>query len=202
MVQTRQSTISLHTLSGLRKYLTGDERARFIAAAEAAPPSLGALCLTMAYTGCRISEALDIRAGSVELGAGYLSLKCLKKRRPGIYRDVPVPGSLLERIAALSDGLAIDERIWSWSRGRAWFLVKAVMHQAGITDGPHAMPKGLRHAFGIHAVRSSVPLPLVQRWMGHANIATTAIYLQAVGDEEREIAARMWHRHIPSSENA
>jgi len=53
-------------------------------------------------------------------------------------------------------------------------------------------PKGLRHSFGIHAIRSGVPLNLVQRWLGHASMTTTAIYLQAIGDEEREIAARMW----------
>jgi integrase len=35
---------------------------------------------------------------------------------------------------------------------------------------------------------------LVQRWLGHASMNTTAIYLQAIGDEEREIAARMWTR--------
>ncbi|MBR2689360.1 MAG: tyrosine-type recombinase/integrase [Aquamicrobium sp.] len=192
MVQTRQPAISLYTLAGLRKYLTGDERQRFIEAAEAASPVLGTLCLTMAYTGCRISEALDIRVGSIELDAGYLVLRCLKKRRQGIFRNVPVPGFLLKRIAALSSGLAIEEKIWLWSRGRAWLLIKRVMHEAGIRDGPHAMPKGLRHGFGIHAVRSGIPLPLIQRWMGHASIATTAIYLQAIGDEEREIAARMW----------
>ena len=111
MAIMRQPGISLHTLNGLRKYLNADERRRFIEAAMIAPPSLRALCLTMAYTGCRVSEALDLRAGSVELGAGYLSLRCLKKRRAGIYRTVPVPGYLLELIAALSGGLAMDERI-------------------------------------------------------------------------------------------
>jgi len=66
------------------------------------------------------------------------------------------------------------------------------MRAAGIANGPHAAPKGLRHGFGIHAIRSGVPLNLVQRWLGHASIKTTAIYLQAMGVEEREIAARMW----------
>ncbi len=41
-------------------------------------------------------------------------------------------------------------------------------------------------------MRSGVPLDLVQRWLGHANIATTAIYTRVLGPEEREIAARMW----------
>jgi site-specific recombinase XerD len=50
----------------------------------------------------------------------------------------------------------------------------------------------LRHAFGINAVRVGIPLNLIQRWMGHASMKTTAIYLDAIGDEEREIARRMW----------
>lgn len=192
MVRMYPPATSLVTHTGLRKYLNADERQRFIAAAEAAPIALQALCLTLAYTGCRISEALEIRAGAIEPAAGYVSLRCLKKRRANVFRAVPVPGFVLERIAAVSAGRATDARVWTWSRGRAWFLVKAVMREAGVTSGPHAMPKGLRHAFGIHAVRSGVPLPLIQRWLGHASIATTAIYLAAVGHEELEIAARMW----------
>ena len=34
----------------------------------------------------------------------------------------------------------------------------------------------------------------VQRWMGHAQLTTTAIYAEAVGEEERSIAA---HRAEP-----
>ena len=30
--------------------------------------------------------------------------------------------------------------------------------------------------------------------MGHAQLTTTAIYAEAVGEEERAIAARMWTR--------
>lgn len=70
--------------------------------------------------------------------------------------------------------------------------MKTVMDAAEISRGQHATPKGLRHGFGVHAVRAGVPLNLVQRWMGHASMTTTAIYLQVVGAEERELAERMW----------
>ena len=33
--------------------------------------------------------------------------------------------------------------------------------------GAPAMPKGLRHGFGVNAFQSNVPPHLVQRWMGH-----------------------------------
>lgn len=55
-----------------------------------------------------------------------------------------------------------------------------------------APPKGLRHFFGVHCAFSNIPISLCQRWMGHADMRTTAIYYQIVGKEEREMAKRMW----------
>ena len=63
---------------------------------------------------------------------------------------------------------------------------------AGIPDGPHACPKGLRHGFGVQAVSRGIALNMVQKWLGHAQLTTTAIYANAVGEEEQSIAARMW----------
>ena len=54
------------------------------------------------------------------------------------------------------------------------------------------MPKGLRHGFGVNAFQSNVPPHLVQRWLGHASLRTTAIYGDVVGAEERGFAARIW----------
>ena len=57
-------------------------------------------------------------------------------------------------------------------------------------DGPQASPKGLRHGFGVSA---GIPLNLVQKWLGHAQLTTTtAIYADAVGAEEKDIAKRVW----------
>ena len=84
-------------------------------------------------------------------------------------------------------------RLWRWSRTTAWLYVKAVMAAAGVTGTP-ATPKGLRHGFGVNAFQSNVPPHLVQRWLGHASLRTTAIYGDVIGPEERGIAARMWRR--------
>lgn len=189
-------TASLYAASGARKYLTAAERARFLAAADACPrPEVRTLCLTLAWTGCRISEALALRAGSIEVDSGFIALRSLKKRSDAVVvREIPVPGSLLSLLEQ-THGLSmqpVHARLWTFCRNRAWQLVKSVMAQAGIAPGTHATPKGLRHGFGLHAIRTGVPLNLVQRWLGHARMETTAIYLQAMGEEERSIAARMW----------
>jgi site-specific recombinase XerD len=187
---------SLYTSAGQRKYLTSAERVRFLETTYACPRAdLRSLCLTLAFTGCRISEALELKAGSIERDAGFIAIRSLKKRAGTVvFREVPAPAELfgvLRQVHGLED---LGAQLWPLSRCRAWQLIKGIMHEAAIPAGPHATPKGLRHSFGLHAIRSGVPLNLVQRWLGHASMNTTAIYLQAIGDEEREIAARMWGR--------
>jgi integrase/recombinase XerD len=72
-----------------------------------------------------------------------------------------------------------------------WRDVHAVMQVAGL-EGPQASSKGLRHGFGVAAVTAGIPLNPVQKWLGHAQLTTTAIYADAVGAEEKDIARRMW----------
>lgn len=196
LVQSPVSSGSLYSAAGNRKYLTPAERDRFITAALCCPRhEVRSLCLTLAYTGCRISEALALCVGSIESEEAFIAFRSLKKRGHAVViREVPVPRSLIRVLDQVHRLSASDHhrRLWNWSRSRAWQLVKSVMAQAGISEGIHATPKGLRHGFGLHAIRSGVPLNLVQRWLGHARMETTAIYLQATGREEREIAQRMW----------
>lgn len=188
-------TLSLFTPAGHRKYLTTDERHRFLQAASDHPrPEVHTFCMVLAHTGCRVSEALSLSGLSFDIPEGFVAIRCLKKRsRATIVREVPLPSDLLKALLAVHrDRLHSPDRLWPWSRSRAWQIVKAVMDDAGIPAGPHATPKGLRHGFGLHAVRCGIPVNLVQRWLGHASMTTTAIYLQAMGREERDIAARMW----------
>ena len=66
------------------------------------------------------------------------------------------------------------------------------MLAADIAEGPHRTAKGLRHAYGIHAISKGVPVTAVQKWLGHAQLSTTAIYVDFVGAEASDLAARMW----------
>ena len=65
------------------------------------------------------------------------------------------------------------------------------MVAAGL-DGPQASPNVLRHGFGVAAVSTRIPLNLVQKWLGHAQLTTTAICADTVGAEEKDIARKMW----------
>jgi len=191
--------MALHTSDGSRKYLTAGERNAFLKTAEIADREVRTLCMTLAYAGCRLSEALALTVDRVDLAVGTLVFESLKKRCPGVYRAVPVPPALLETLNMVHGvrerqarrGKGRGVRLWPWSRMTGWRAVHAVM-QAARLDGPHASPKGLRHGFGVAAVSAGIPLNLVQKWLGHAQLTTTAIYADAVGAEQKDIARRMW----------
>lgn len=185
------SSLSLYTDNGRRKYLTAQERERFVAALASCPPEVGTLCLMLAWTGCRITEALNLTHADLDIEGGMVSIHSLKKRRAGIVREVPVPLGFLAAVRQIHGPGSPNGRLWPIGRTTAWRYVKNVMATAGVGETA-ASPKGLRHGFGVHALHSGIPLNLLQRWLGHANISTTAIYANALGPEERAIAARMW----------
>lgn len=178
------------------KYLTADERQRFIAAAaHVKKPVDQTFVLTITHTGARVSEVLALRAMDVDLAAGAVRIRTLK-RRVEHWREVPIPPELardLEMVHRLRDASPrrAKDPLWKLSRATAHRKVVAVMWAAGI-EGPQACPKGLRHGFGIAAVTAGVPLPTIAAVLGHADIATTAIYTTAVGVEARGFLAKMW----------
>lgn len=184
---------------GRRLYFTAEEREAFMRAAGKAPREVRTFCAVLHATGCRISEALALTPQQIDLSGRVVVFESLKKRRRGVYRAVPVPVELLDMLD-LVHGIREAQRrgedakalLWPWSRMTGFRRVQEVIAAAGIADGPHACPKGLRHGFGVQAVGRNVPLNMLQKWLGHAQLTTTAIYANAVGEEEQSIAARMW----------
>ena len=180
---------------GNRKYLTASEIELFIKAARRCSIDVRTFCLILAFTGCRISEALSLTAESIDFVSEQVIIKSLKKRGKKIFRAVPLPPDVMKIFKTwLARRPASTNLLWPWCRMTGYRRIRDVMILAGISGG-HATPKGLRHGFGVKAIQSGIPLTLVQRWLGHADIKTTAIYTSAMGPEERQLAARMWGKH-------
>lgn len=188
---------NIHNCHGQRKYLTSSEVNMFMHAANACPVEVHSFCLMLTHSGCRISEALALTVGNIDFETGSVIIRCLKKRDETVFRTIPLPPSFLRMLRGFcrkhSHGRC---RLWPWSRMTGYRRVRDIMEDAGIR-GAHACPKGLRHAFGVRAIQAGVSLNLVQKWLGHADIKTTAIYTNAMGPEERDIAARMWRQSRP-----
>ena len=222
-----QSHMCLYNEQNERLYINASERNRFLKATNGQPLHIRAFCLTLLYTGCRLSEARELTSHSLQEIEQRIAIRSLKKRNQHHIREIPVPATLCQSLnthAARTENVAtsvqqehtsknqnnktysgetekvpITSPIWLWQsvagdmvdRITAYRWVKMVMYEAGII-GPQACPKGLRHAYAIHAIGCGIQLNMLQKWMGHADIETTAIYANAVGAEELEMARKMW----------
>jgi integrase/recombinase XerD len=183
---------SIYNEQGQRKYLTSKEIGSFLYQANKQNDSVKSFCFIQAMTGCRISEVLSLSIKSIDFSSGHVVIDTLKKRDKKVYRSIPIPEWLLSLLnQQIKSEILNKDKLWPWSRMTAYRRVCEVMDKADIV-GPHACPKGLRHSFAVRAIQSGAPLNLVQRWLGHSDIKTTAIYTNVMGPEERAIAARMW----------
>ena len=123
---------------------------------------------------------------SIETESIFRLIPCRGLSPPELARDLEMVHRLRE-----ASSRRLQEPLWKLSRATAHRKVVAVMAMAQI-QGPQACPKRLRHGFGIAAVTAIVPLPTIAAVLGHADLATTAIYTTAVGVEARQFLAKMW----------
>jgi site-specific recombinase XerC len=115
-----------------------------------------------------------------------------------VWREIPIPPWLMAELdahfgiaEAQRDSEHAARRLWPQHRVTGWRIIKRAMNISQII-GRAACPRGLRHSFGVGTLQSGAPLTLVQRWLGHARISTTAIYTAACGPEEIAFAKLFW----------
>src|SRR4030095_13297236 len=126
---------------GSRKYLTLEERRTFLEASRRFPRDVETFCHVLAYSGCRLAEALALTADRVDMKTHSLTFETLKKRKAGVYCAVPVPSDLATMLDYVHDLRRAQRRkdrgrnvhLWKWSPVTAWRKVKAVMDAAAIT---------------------------------------------------------------------
>jgi site-specific recombinase XerD len=74
------------------------------------------------------------------------------------------------------------------TRGRAWSASAArlELHHLAIRSGVRrrVAPHQLRHAHAVELLHEGIPLPLIQRQLGHSHLSTTGTYLQGIDIEE------------------
>jgi site-specific recombinase XerD len=141
--------------------------------------------------GLRISEALTLVEADLESRRGSLLVRHGKggKRRevgmddwgwerlhPWLEHRVTLPvGPLFCVINGATAG-----RPWTSAGVRAQLRRLAV--EAGVRR--RIAPHQLRHAHAVEMAREGVPLNVIQRQLGHANLDVTSIYLQGIDNAE------------------
>lgn len=191
-----KSTTSLHDRNGQRKYLNQVERLRFLECTKAYPLHKRLFCQLLFFTGARIAEIHNLKISNLDFSNKTVVLETLKRRKRGIYREIPLPDFLLDALKSYIKNIKPEHqnRLWSFSLRSASRYIKSIMIEVGVS-GASASAKGLRHGFAVKAVQKA-PITTVKKWLGHSRIETTAIYLDVIGSEEREIAKKVWETEI------
>ncbi len=187
----------------LPKILSRDEMDRLIAAAGARDGAQGlrfGCMVELAYaSGLRISELTALPLAALVRDPAYLIIR----GKGGKERLAPLNDTARAAVKAYLDVrptfLPKGDRANPWlfpSRGKAGRLTPRRFAQvldeaaadAGI-DPERVSPHVLRHAFATHLLEGGADLRVVQKLLGHADIATTQIYTHVASDRLREVVA-------------
>ncbi len=137
-------------------------------------------------TGARVTEALSVKVSDIDFYSKVVRMPSLKKKNPQI-KTIPLQGELLGELGAYmgQKGLKKEDRIFSITRQHAHRITQDACIQAGI-EKKRAHPHVLRHSFSVNAVLQRVPLPILQKWLGHSDIKNTMVYLQILSQDTRD----------------
>jgi integrase len=134
-------------------------------------------------TGVRCGELWNMEARDVNLfhsgGLGAVTIWHTKTNRP---RSVPltprVKEILMRRVLQYPNGKLFPGGNKHWYH-LVWDKVRAYME---MNDDPHFVPHVLRHTCCSRLVMRGLPLPHVQKWMGHTSFKTTLRYVTLAPD--------------------
>jgi integrase/recombinase XerD len=139
-------------------------------------------------TGMRVSEMMSLNVEDVDLASDYV--RCLGKAGrerhiPFDYRTHSVIEDYLQGARSIltrhgeTPALFVNHRGERLTRQGFWLILKGHAKAASLPGS--ITPHTLRHSFAIHLLSNNANLRDVQELLGHANIATTQIYTQMVG---------------------
>src|SRR3954452_23003100 len=157
------------------------------------PPGLRArgLIVVLWRAGLRISEALALSEADVDEQRGSLLVrhgKGDKRREVGMDAwgfDQLTPWLNIRRelpVAALFCIINGPTRGRAWTPSGARDALRDLAAGAGVRR--RFAPHQLRHAHAIEMAHEGVPLNIIQRQLGHANLGITSIYLQGIDSGE------------------
>lgn len=139
-----------------------------------------ALVEFLVSTGCRLSEVAQLRAADLDLVGRTVRVTGKGDKDRVVYFSVRTRLMLQEYFVARKggDGLFCSSKSpYEPLKPRAiQRLIRAVSERAGLDKRVH--PHLLRHTFATHALNSGMDVTVIQRLLGHEDVATTQIYAE------------------------
>lgn len=147
-------------------------------------------------TGIRVSEIIGLNVDNLNLHSAFL--RC---EGNGKERNIPLypaaTKALSQYVSHVRSGLVSDlvetalfvnisgHRM---TRQGFWKIIKGYQEKAGIQK--EITPQTLRHSFAAHLLENGADLRSIQEMLGHADISSTQIYTQLVGQKLKDVYAK------------
>jgi site-specific recombinase XerD len=174
----------------LPEYLEQREIEAMVAAAP--NPMARLLMLEQWRAGLRVSEALALEKRDLFLDSDRPTLR-VRLGKGNKSRVVPLHSELQTALVAATTYGAVQGRLIDVSRTTAWRWVQAAarvaVERGQLEPGRHVGTHTLRHSYARHLLMNGIPLNYLSRWLGHADIKTTLIYLELVPDPTGSLAS-------------
>ena len=175
---------------GLPEYLEAGEVNAVLAAAP--NPRTKLLILLQWRAGLRVLEALALEPGDLSLDADRPTLR-VRSGKGGEARIVPVHPELQTALIAVLNYADVGRgRIVKASRSTTWRWVQSAAYRAevygGLPTGRRVGTHTFRHRYARHLLMHGIPINHLSRWLGHASITPTLIYLELVPDPAGSLA--------------
>lgn len=122
-------------------------------------------------TGLRAKELLSIKVSDIDFERGSITVRNTKNQETRTVFFTEGTKSLLIKYIK-SKGLKSDDKLFNLTYNALYKRLKRIGKKIGIDLRPHL----LRHTFATVAIKKGVPLPAVQKLLGHKDIRTTQIY--------------------------
>lgn len=170
-----------------KMYLTREEFAQLLAAT---PAHYQPLVLTLAATGLRIDEALALQIRDLDPETHSLRVERAWKYTNGdghrlgppksrmSVRTVALPAVTIKALKPLAKGR--HPRDWLFTTPNGLVIRRGIFRRdawlkavAGFPEGARPRIHDLRHTHASWAIQAGVPLPVLQRQLGHESIQTT-----------------------------
>jgi integrase len=166
-------------------YFALDECKLIISQAE---EPLKSAIIFLLHTGMRRSELYNLRWRDIDLPNRKITVKPYRGYSTKSKRGRTIP---------ISDALAKSLKVQGRNNDYAcrpygglntlYKKFSSLLKSLNLSGNLH----DLRHTFASHAAMSGVPIPVIQRWLGHADIQTTMIYAHLSPDMDRQEMAKM-----------
>ena len=136
-------------------------------------------------TGARVSEAVQLRAGDLQIGRGdgrhalvTLHGKGGKTRQCPLLPQTERVLEDLVRGSSAADTVFLSRYGRPYTRFGIYRLVERCAGEVASLAGRRVTPHMLRHSIACHLLHAGVDINTVRAWLGHARIDTTNVYAE------------------------